>query len=1119
MMLTGFEKEFKGLEKHIRSKLQRVQCNSHQLTSLLLSVQTPEEAKKAFNASFMHHKWRTSHIVAVAYAMIENGMRCPKNVPLQSLLKMISKNKKEQMQAIKSLGPLAVDTNNTRRDVKQEDVLLLNYLITVAGIDLDKIDILDHMMHCDEQLDFGVSAYRFIIKYGSPRITTAHIREIDKCYLLHDSHSSYLQRAMAQQQARRRDKLLKTAKWNLFRVMMLGGIGSGKSSLLRSMTNQSNSKDLEKTWHAGTTVECKVDLDGKSQFEKIDNPKSSQVLSAIKTTLAGGERDSLAGKIGQSEHIVVISKSDPQVQSKEALRKPKSPRFHVKNLSAPEKSTAEDERKSDTYKDLLVSKDVSLMLDDLEGNFSEPECGIICSDISGKYETLQALLSKDLQSTFFIIVFSLEEWDRNPQIREDLTNWIHLKSAVAPRLPYTIVATHADRVPKQSTRTLLEHIDAELAPTLNKPEFKLGYCRPQVDSLSYFVVDNTRSGCMFRSQDTGVISLIDTLKTSLSSFASNTRVPVSWIEMYDKLKRFQSDSSWPPILLFDEFFKFSTVNGLKSKKIVRRMLMKFHDLGLVIYFPNAESSQEVIVVDPKMFFECVGILLECIGSDGKESPAGSLLKSQDKDSWQELNQDGKFDIKILNPLWNSTLITPPEVRNRMIHFLENIGLIAPYSQPMGEEKYTVYIAPSTLPHGLTEIKDWKGGGLGKRGIILDFDRPVPQVFFDSFLSRIFWELTRRYKGAKIDHGPLTRSRAKLIYLDLINSRQTSFTIYAPPDINACKHSVSCIKKNQITIGVEGKSFAKAVLDLIIDAIHKTTKWPFRGFNFSVRVWETKLKLWGLEHSVLIDLNELKRSIANDEKKTRVVEGSLRFVDTKFLVNWLCANGSKLPKAIRLPPKDEEQIRMSWVEGSEVRIHFSKLGWRIGRITRVYQDSEGEWLRVQTKIGVATKDCLRKSRSIRPIIPHHLFEIAEEYTRKIVNTTNPIMERKLERKARPPPPPPPTLTPSPSASPRRSTTSPRQLKLQRQLEFHSSQNLIKARHTVAHSSQPSIMILQPGEQSKPEKHREGVKQLTPEKIPTPISPPSQLQRQWSYTSSITKASIVNLKSKLKRQNTS
>jgi len=81
----------------------------------------------------------------------------------------------------------------------------------------------------------------------------------------------------------------------------------------------------------------------------------------------------------------------------------------------------------------------------------------------------------------------------------------------------------------------------------------------------------------------------------------------------------------------------------------------------------------------------------------------------------------------------------------------------------------------------------------------------------------------------------------------------------------------------------------------------------------------------------------------------------------------------------LPPEKETELRSCWKEGSELHVHYSKLGWKDGMITRIYKDADGEWIRVVAKAEGACKELSRNSRSLRPIVPKDLLGLAKQYT--------------------------------------------------------------------------------------------------------------------------------------------
>ncbi|GAB5368090.1 hypothetical protein AAMO2058_001288300 [Amorphochlora amoebiformis] len=75
--------------------------------------------------------------------------------------------------------------------------------------------------------------------------------------------------------------------------------------------------------------------------------------------------------------------------------------------------------------------------------------------------------------------------------------------------------------------------------------------------------------------------------------------------------------------------------------------------------------------------------------------------------------------------------------------------------------------------------------------------------------------------------------------------------------------------------------------------------------------------------------------------------------------------------LKLPKRDDAKLRLMWQIGSELWIRFSKLGWTLGKIRKIYRDKEGEWLVVRG-IKRGKKEASRYNRKVlMPVVPPHL----------------------------------------------------------------------------------------------------------------------------------------------------
>ena len=246
--------------------------------------------------------------------------------------------------------------------------------------------------------------------------------------------------------------------------------------------------------------------------------------------------------------------------------------------------------------------------------------------------------------------------------------------AQLPSYPRIIlVGTHADQLrPDQSKRKCLEKI---LSVVMEKD-----YSNILMDELEGIIVDNTTAGTGER-EDKGIGQLRETIHKFVRDNLSED-TPVSWVEFRNVLQLYVGK----PVVQLDEVYICARKCSISIKE-VPSALNFYHELGVLLFYPNVHGLESVVIPEPQWLIDVFGTLF-------------CKWKYQDRHkkmcAWFSdygILTEPLYN-EVLRPLLKGTNVTPDAILN----LLQKFQLAANIQVDFSETNSKQYFVPLMLKH-------------------------------------------------------------------------------------------------------------------------------------------------------------------------------------------------------------------------------------------------------------------------------------------------------------------------------------------------------------------------------------------------------------------------------------
>ena len=198
------------------------------------------------------------------------------------------------------------------------------------------------------------------------------------------------------------------------------------------------------------------------------------------------------------------------------------------------------------------------------------------------------------------------------------------------------------------------------------------------------VVDNTTSG-KGDNEDPG-FKRVRTEILDITASNLRKRTPISWI-LFRKLLHLYSQNCQVNIMSLQNVHYISAVAQIQPDD-VQSVLSFYHELGVLLYYPNIEGLKEKVILNPKWLVECLGKVLTL--------PGAAEERYEDKAEWELLRSKGILVQRLYTIVWRKCQgVEPDQLIELLIHFQLAVQV---KSKEYFDRHSKQYFVPAILPY-------------------------------------------------------------------------------------------------------------------------------------------------------------------------------------------------------------------------------------------------------------------------------------------------------------------------------------------------------------------------------------------------------------------------------------
>ena len=183
---------------------------------------------------------------------------------------------------------------------------------------------------------------------------------------------------------------------------------------------------------------------------------------------------------------------------------------------------------------------------------------------------------------------------------------------------------------------------------------KSALCHVMKDPI---VIDNTTSG-KGDNEDPGYKYVRnEVINTTMSKLKKKT--PLAWILYRKLLQLFVNEFNNNIVSLQDAY----VIGGIAKiqQSDVESVLKFYHELGVLLWYPNIKALHDKVILNPKWFVDCIGKVLTLPGT-GEE-------QFEDKGEWELLRSKGILVQRLYTKVWSDCEgIEAEDIIDLLIHF-------------------------------------------------------------------------------------------------------------------------------------------------------------------------------------------------------------------------------------------------------------------------------------------------------------------------------------------------------------------------------------------------------------------------------------------------------------------
>ena len=230
------------------------------------------------------------------------------------------------------------------------------------------------------------------------------------------------------------------------------------------------------------------------------------------------------------------------------------------------------------------------------------------------------------------------------------------------------IGTHGDVLDEKKKQSVISQFDALCSEN--------AYLELLDDIL---IIDNTTAG-KGRKEDPG----FEKVRESIHQFAEKlvVKTPVSWVLFRKIIQMFAKESK--NVITFSEAKAIGVACKIKAEDI-HKVLMFYHDLGVILYYSRIKNLQDKVILSPRWFVESLGKVLTL---QGRET-------YQTKEMWRILRENGILIKPLYVAVWKECEDIDPESMMELLVCFHLAALVK--TEVYYDLNAPQYFVPSVLP--------------------------------------------------------------------------------------------------------------------------------------------------------------------------------------------------------------------------------------------------------------------------------------------------------------------------------------------------------------------------------------------------------------------------------------
>ena len=232
------------------------------------------------------------------------------------------------------------------------------------------------------------------------------------------------------------------------------------------------------------------------------------------------------------------------------------------------------------------------------------------------------------------------------------------------------------------------------------------------------VIDNTTAGMGNNGEDPG----FERVRESILKFAKKlvVKTPVSWVLFRKIIQMFAKESK--NVITFSEAKAIGVACYIQAEDI-HKVLMFYHDLGVILYYSHIRNLQDKVILSPRWFVESLGKVLTLQGRENYQT----------REMWRILRENGILIQPLYVAVWRECDDIDPEGMMAILVSFHLAALVKTevYYDPNAPQ----YFVPSVLPLFTGDLSSPVSAIVRATPLHITFStRFVPPGYFTRFVT-------------------------------------------------------------------------------------------------------------------------------------------------------------------------------------------------------------------------------------------------------------------------------------------------------------------------------------------------------------------------------------------------